>query len=285
MFNICICILQCLTLLNACDGLDVVTIEGIGNKKIGYHPIQKRLANLNGSQCGYCSPAMVMNMYGLMESNRGNLTMLDIENSFAGNMCRCTGYRPILDAMKSFATDTNIDYMKYCSNDDDIEDLKICQKTGQQCLAKCVIKSEFNYIKYENGNEWYTPKSINEIFEIFKKFTNEKYILIAGNTAHGVYRRPDDLSVFIDLNKIAELHTSEINESEIKLGANVNLTEAMAIFQKASQKSGFEYCSKLYHHFDLIANIPVRNVSFTQICGCIIKNELSFILNNSLYRL
>lgn len=57
-------IMQCLVQLYMCDGWEITTIEGLGNPRDGLHPIQERLATYNGSQCGFCSPAQVMNMYG-----------------------------------------------------------------------------------------------------------------------------------------------------------------------------------------------------------------------------
>ncbi|CAD7078518.1 unnamed protein product [Hermetia illucens] len=244
---------SCLTLLNTCDGWEVTTVEGIGNKKDGYHPIQTRLAHLNGTQCGYCSPGMVMNMYGLLESSGGKVYTDEIENSFGGNICRCTGYRPILDAMKSFGADST-----YCS---DIEDLKkICYKTGDQCSKICSRPNKKVHVIFDDNVEWVKAYSVDDILEVLDKIGSKSYMLVAGNTAHGVYRRSRDIQVFIDVNHIPELHAHHIDKDELVLGGNLSLTETMDILRKASSKPAFEFCKKVWHHMDLIANVPVRNM-------------------------
>lgn len=66
--------------------------------------LQKCLADAHGSQCGFCTPGFVMSMYALTQ-NKPRPTVPDIEEALAGNLCRCTGYRPILDAFSTFACD------------------------------------------------------------------------------------------------------------------------------------------------------------------------------------
>ncbi|KAK9811378.1 hypothetical protein WJX72_002855 [[Myrmecia] bisecta] len=93
----------CLCPVYAVEGMHVVTVEGIGNSRDGLHPVQERLAKAHGSQCGFCTPGFVMSMYSLLRSKPEPPTEEEIEDNLAGNLCRCTGYRPILDAFKVFA--------------------------------------------------------------------------------------------------------------------------------------------------------------------------------------
>ena len=92
----------CLRLLCQCDGLSVTTVEGLGSHGC-YSEVQKTLADGNGSQCGFCSPGWVTAMSALLERARRakrGLSAKEIETSFDGNLCRCTGYRPILESFK-----------------------------------------------------------------------------------------------------------------------------------------------------------------------------------------
>ncbi len=96
------------------NGSAVSTTEGIGGErqKCGLHPVQKRTSDLHGTQCGFCKPGFVMSIYsGLkMQSGREEVaTAKEMESLIDGNLCRCTGYRPILDTAKSFGGDANAD--------------------------------------------------------------------------------------------------------------------------------------------------------------------------------
>jgi xanthine dehydrogenase/oxidase len=109
--------------------------------------------------------------------------MDEVENSFGGNICRCTGYRSILDAFKSLATDADEKLIAACK---DIEDLdKVCPKTGNTCAGTCHAAKKDIHVTFEDGKEWYKVYNVNDIFSIFDKIGDKPYMVVAGNSAHG----------------------------------------------------------------------------------------------------
>eukprot|EP00581_Thalassiosira_minuscula_P019373 CAMPEP_0183714692 /NCGR_PEP_ID=MMETSP0737-20130205/9144_1 /TAXON_ID=385413 /ORGANISM="Thalassiosira miniscula, Strain CCMP1093" /LENGTH=1608 /DNA_ID=CAMNT_0025943675 /DNA_START=54 /DNA_END=4880 /DNA_ORIENTATION=- len=122
----------CLFPVLAADGCHVTTIEGVGSWRKQYagltcdgsdatvsasskedhlHPIQRAMIDFHGSQCGYCTPGIIMALYGLFSSNDnttedgGGTKVAHLEEHLDGNLCRCTGYRPIWDAARSLCVD------------------------------------------------------------------------------------------------------------------------------------------------------------------------------------
>uniref|UniRef100_A0A6J0V358 Xanthine dehydrogenase/oxidase n=1 Tax=Pogona vitticeps TaxID=103695 RepID=A0A6J0V358_9SAUR len=94
----------CLFPICALHHVAVTTVEGIGSTKTRLHPVQERIAKSHGSQCGFCTPGIVMSMYTLLH-NQSAPKIEEIEDAFQGNLCRCTGYRPILEGYRTFAKD------------------------------------------------------------------------------------------------------------------------------------------------------------------------------------
>lgn len=103
---------------------------------------------------------------------------------------------------------------------------------------------------------------MEELFDVLRTVGTKKYMLVAGNTSHGVYRNATDIDVFIHVNDVEELRLMNVG-AQIVLGGLVSLTETMEFLKHAAKKPGFEYCSHLLNHIDLIANVPVRNVCFS----------------------
>ena len=91
----------CLMLALEAPGRDIVTIEGIANGG-RLHPIQQALVDLNGTQCGFCTPGIVLSAKALLDANPAP-TEPDIRHAIAGNLCRCTGYGKIVEAIAAAA--------------------------------------------------------------------------------------------------------------------------------------------------------------------------------------
>ncbi|XP_062550713.1 uncharacterized protein LOC134215572 [Armigeres subalbatus] len=271
---------SCLMPVYACHGMDITTIEGIGSKVDGYHPIQRRLARFNGSQCGGCSPGMVMNMYGLMRSSKGQLTMDEIEKSFAGNVCRCTGYRPIMDAMKSFASDACSALLEKCGDIEDLGDLcNQIDSSGHRCAE--VLTRNPIHLFFDNGREWHKVFTLAEVFEILKAIGFKSYCFVAGSTGQGVYLDRDKIKVFIDINSVEELHSHWIGKDLI-VGANVSLTEFINILNEAAKSQAhYKYCEQLSNHVSMMGNVTVRNVG--SIAGNLCLNNKHKTFNSDLH--
>ncbi|XP_075977357.1 xanthine dehydrogenase-like [Anticarsia gemmatalis] len=256
----------CMIPVAACHGLEITTIEAVGNKKTGYHKLQTTLAENNGTQCGHCSPGWVMAMYSLLQT-KPDRTMLDIEQSLSSNICRCTGYRPILQAFKKFAKDAP-------KTDDiiDIEDLSKCNISRTSCKESCsddedgwcvVHESDVDdrrtALKLKDGRYWYRVGQIEDVFEVLKDKGDDSYMLVAGNTAKGVYPINEYPRILIDVNGISELKGYTIDQNLI-VGAGSTLTEFMNILKKVSDVEYFGYLLKLYDHLEKVAHLPVRNI-------------------------
>ncbi|KAJ8949770.1 hypothetical protein NQ318_018999 [Aromia moschata] len=247
---------SCLVSIFSCHGWKIHTIEGIGGPTTQYHPIQKLLAENNGTQCGFCSSGMVMNMFALHES--GPVTKKQLENSFSGNLCRCTGYRPILSAFKKLASDAE---EKVPSND--IEDIVSCHNGNcvEPCKEICEKKNKAGFFYKLRDTKWMKVYQLKDLLELLRNLGTNTYLLVAGNTARGIYRRTEIPNTYIDVTSVTELTSYSVEKETLILGGNVTLNKAIDIFRRTSEKNpGFAYMSQMAEHIDLVANVPVRNI-------------------------
>ncbi|CAG7720323.1 unnamed protein product [Allacma fusca] len=263
---------SCLTPVYACDGWDISTVEDLGNRRDGYHPIQKRLAQFGGTQCGFCTAGMVMNMYSLAMSKK-DLKSEDVENSFDGNICRCTGYRPIFDAFKSFADDADPELKRRCG---DIEDCGSCPgKSSGGCCSRAAtnLPSANLDLSLPTGEKWNKVTDLKTTFEILKNHAknNVKYRIVAGNTGTGVFKFDGPYDAYVEVNNIPDLSVLSVNKSEAVLGAAVTLTKAIDFLENLGNTEGYKYAGGVGHHIRRVANTPVRN--FGTIAGNIMMKH------------
>ncbi|XP_062514370.1 uncharacterized protein LOC134189984 isoform X2 [Corticium candelabrum] len=223
-------------------GDGVTTTEGIGSQSKGFHAVQLSLAEHNGSQCGYCSPGMVMTMYSLLKENSSPNSQ-QIEDCFDGNICRCTGYRGILDGMHVFGKG---------SLPHDIEEIAEVKYKGCP-LAGTKLPTRLPY--------WYTPSSVNDVFALLKKYATAGVMIVAGGTGRGVFKQQPLVQAYVDIKNIADLYLVKISSSALIAGAGLTLTELMNALEKHQHSdSRSQKFARLASHIRKIASWPVRNV-------------------------
>jgi len=96
---------SCLVLAGEIDGADIITIEGIANNG-ELHPLQENFLKYGAVQCGFCIPGMILSAYALLSTKR-NPDEEEIKEAIAGNLCRCTGYKQIIEAIKHAIEEVN----------------------------------------------------------------------------------------------------------------------------------------------------------------------------------
>eukprot|EP00742_Colponemidia_sp_Colp-10_P006408 GILJ01006866.1.p1 GENE.GILJ01006866.1~~GILJ01006866.1.p1 ORF type:complete len:1354 (+),score=235.07 GILJ01006866.1:130-4062(+) len=263
----------CLRPLCSIDGMEVTTIEGIGSSKKGLHPLQSKIAECNGSQCGFCTPGMVMNMYGLMLAD-GKPTSLQVEDRFDGNLCRCTGYRPILSAFKHFACDKQT--VAGCCGD--IEDL--CNKKCEGEIAvsshgadlsaafKTYVASPPIVHIEKEGFHWYRPTSLSQVVSMLDRHREDVVGFVVGGTSKGVtkYYQPvktDTPNVWIDTGALQELRGIKETADGLVFGSAVTLTELIddlgTRFKQWKGDSRAKHFPNAVRMFKRIANVQVRS--------------------------
>ncbi|KAK7099380.1 uncharacterized protein [Littorina saxatilis] len=265
----------CMVQLYMCDGWEITTVEGLGNPAAGLHQIQQRLIQYNGSQCGFCSPGQVMNMYGFLQRNPAP-TKQQVEDNFDATICRCTGYRSILDAMKSFAVDTT--RSKY-SGPIDIEDLtpKLCKTSGTPCTGKCGHKEGADNGRGENSTQqgsaplhivsttaqWFKPTTLPALYALLKQYRDANYRLVFGNTGFGVYNElaPNNYDILIDTRGIKALYGIDF-DPVIVLGANLSFSNLLELFERMGTDPATKaYFPDFTKHMKQVASNSIRNVA------------------------
>lgn len=241
----------CLTPICSVHGMAVTTVEGIGSTRTRLHPVQERIAKAHGSQCGFCTPGIVMSMYALLRST-SKPNMKDLEVAFQGNLCRCTGYRPIIEGYRTFTEEYKIE----CGMGD-----KCCKLNGNQCGVEVDDKlfeaSEFapldpsqepifppelklndiydrQTLLFENERNvaWFRPTTLKQLLEYKKNHTTAK--IVVGNTEVGVEVKFKhfDYKFLVNPSQIDELTSIDVNDRGLIVGSAVTLMDLQDALQR-----------------------------------------------------
>uniref|UniRef100_A0A8D2KXX4 Aldehyde oxidase n=1 Tax=Varanus komodoensis TaxID=61221 RepID=A0A8D2KXX4_VARKO len=174
----------CLIPVCSLYGTAVITVEGVGNAKTRIHPVQERIAKSHGSQCGFCTPGMVMSIYALLR-NQVEPTSDQIMEALAGNLCRCTGYRPIIDGCKTFCKSNEIHllsvycFLKICTRLFSAEEFQPLDPTQELIFPPELITVQTLTFHGERTT-WISPVNLQELLKLKARYP--KAPLVVGNT-------------------------------------------------------------------------------------------------------
>lgn len=226
---------SCIRLAHSVDGLALWTVEDLAAADGTLHPAQQALVDCHGSQCGFCTPGFVMSLFGLYQNQvcAGRpVTREQAQADLSGNLCRCTGYRPILDAAVHMAELPPVR----------VDEAQVLGQLDALATARARPSGDDGYL---------APTRLAELLALRAAHPDAQ--VVAGCTDVGLWvtkqhRRFDRV---LDVTRVQELRRVETYPHHIAIGAAVSLTEAFeALVAERPQLAAFA------HRF---AGLPVRN--------------------------
>ncbi len=224
---------SCIQLLPTLDGKQLITVESLKQADGSLHPVQRAMVDCHASQCGFCTPGFVMSLFALFKSE-DNPSRRQIDDALAGNLCRCTGYRPIVDAAVQMYRHPEAPPN---AEPEAIERLRAVQRRGGLRLAR----------------RYFAPSDLGALAALTRQHPDA--VLLAGGTDVGLWVTKElrRLDTIIYLGDVAELQRIEVADGQIEIGAAVTLTDAEEVLAAHYPDLG-----ELLRRF---ASPPIRNAA------------------------
>ncbi len=226
----------CIRFLASLDGCHVVTIEHLAGTQGALHPVQEAMVREHGSQCGFCTPGIVMSLYGLWMKTP-HPSQAAVEQALQGNLCRCTGYAPIIKAAVSISGDPG-------------RDVLIKERAQVEAALKEFHQPDRVELTSSDGVV-ILPKDVDDLAEVLDK--TPEATIIAGATDVGLwvtkFMRP--ISPAVHVGHLKDLQQIKTQDSRLTIGAGVTY-------------SGFEEA--------LRANFPQLQAFWSRIGGWQVRN-------------
>ena len=226
---------SCIRLAHSVEGMAVFTAEDIAGEGGRLHPAQRAMLECHGSQCGFCTPGFVMSLFALHRQRDGAaVSRGDALHALSGNLCRCTGYRPILDAAQTMHhwPDVPLDESGL------LQQLKLLAQDGWAPAADSA------------SNFYATPTTLSELLRL--RAAHPQALIAAGTTDVGLWvtKQHRRFGQIIDVTRVTELRRIERGAHSLSIGAAASLTEVFdALAERRPQLKPF---------FDRFAGLPVR---------------------------
>ncbi|MDW5312775.1 xanthine dehydrogenase small subunit [Rhizobium sp. PL01] len=204
----------CIRFTGSLNATHVVTVEHLAAKDGTLHPVQQAMVDYHGSQCGFCTPGFVMSLYGLWLS-KDNPGRADIEKALQGNLCRCTGYEPIVKAAEAVAK----------ARPDAVFDPIV--KVREEIIAKLTAIRSTQTIHMESGNATLiVPGTAADLADALADYPQAT--IVAGSTDVGLWvtKQMRALNPVIFINGLDDLQFIRETEDGILIGAGVSYSTA-----------------------------------------------------------
>lgn len=238
----------CIQFLPTLDGRALFTVEDLRAADGNLHPVQQAMVDCHGSQCGFCTPGFVMSMWALYENQpaaAGLPTRDEINAALSGNLCRCTGYRPIVDAAQRM-----FDYSQYAR-------VPFDRGAIAQALQALQRRDTFEYVAPDvrgaafGEHAFYAPVTLDAFAALRAAHPHAR--LLAGSTDVGLWvtKQFRDLGDILYVGNVAEMKQIARDAQTLTIGAAVTLEEAYAALA-----GDYPELAELWTRF---ASLPIRN--------------------------
>jgi xanthine dehydrogenase small subunit len=205
---------SCIRFLPTLDGKELVTVESLRQPSGAAHPVQQSMIDNHGSQCGFCTPGFVMSLFALY-LNRSDARREHVVDALAGNLCRCTGYRPIIDA--------GLRQWSYPAPP---------RWSSAEAQSAAHVEALQRLVREPGGDAslqypgFHAPRTLDELSTALEAHPDA--VLLAGGTDVGLWvtKQLRELPSLIYLGDIAELARIDSGPEEIWIGAAVTFTDA-----------------------------------------------------------
>jgi xanthine dehydrogenase small subunit len=215
---------SCIQLLGQVDGAEIVTVEDLVQSGGTLHPVQLAMVESHASQCGFCTPGFVMAIFTLYQATDGPVTRNQVNDTIAGNLCRCTGYRPIVDAAIAACAEPRKDRFRTGAGD----------MTG---VLQFLADGEDVYVG-DDESFFAAPASLDSLAALYAKHPDAT--IVAGATDVGLWitKQLRDLPKVIHVGKVAGFDAVEDTGHEIIIAAGATYAQAEAHLAKIDPDVG-----------------------------------------------
>ncbi len=201
---------SCLVFLPMIHGKQLITVENLADAGT-LHPVQQEMINHNGSQCGYCTPGVVMSLFGLYKNHYKPGREI-IEDALTGNLCRCTGYQPIIKAAEHACSCVDTD--KFRLHEASI--VEMLKSINRKKTAIEIQTSTRNYFK---------PLTLPDALAFRSRYPSATIVGGATDTALRQTKKGELLQEILDISGIEELKYFVEDEQVYKIGSGISLEE------------------------------------------------------------